>query len=150
MEGTSLMDPLTVEQALAQARAEGLDARLLVCLRPAGRSYLLGVTSSDPEARVELITGHGRDRKVDELWERTQSGPDRWDYRLRLDERREIWVVRLARGEVIRDVPVMQASMALVRAHGWNDAAFGKLAEPLVDYHEFRRGVGVLMEQVVA
>lgn len=146
----SVADPLTVEQALAQARAEGLDARLMVCLRPAGRSYLLGVTSGDPETRVELITGHGRDRRVDELWERSQSGPDRWDYRLRLDEHREMWVVRLKRGEVIRDVPLQQASKAIVHAHGWSDAAFAKLAEPLVNYHEFRRAVGALLEQGVA
>ena len=88
-----------MEAALAEARAAGVTARLVVGLLPAGRSYLPGLTTSDAEPRLELVRGQGPGRRVDVLWDRHSSGPDRWDYRLRLDELPEVYLVRLTWGE---------------------------------------------------
>lgn len=140
------MDPLTVEAALAEARTAGVTARLVVGLLPAGRNYLLGLTTSDLEPRLELVQGRGPGRRVDLLVDRHSSGPDRWDYRLRLDELREVYLVRLTRGETVRDVSLVSAAAALTREHGWNDEAFGKLTEPLVGFYEFRRALHEILE----
>lgn len=136
------MTPLTVTDALREAAAAGVDARLMVCLRPRNRRYLVGVTTSDPEPRLELVVADGRARRVEELWDRTQSGPERWDYRMRLDELREVYVVRLQHGDQVREVPLLPAEQAVVHAHGWSDEAFAHFAEPLVERVAFRRALG--------
>ena len=66
----------------------------------------MGLTTSDAEPKLELVQGQGVGRRVDVLWDRHSSGVNRWDYRLRLDELREVYLVRLTRGETIRDVPM--------------------------------------------
>lgn len=135
---------------MAQAGELGVEARLLVGLFRQADTGLIAVTTVDPEVRVELVSGDGVRRRSVELTERSQSGPERWDHAVSRERLVEGWVLRLGCGGQVREIPVLPAARALVHAHGWNDAAFDRLAEPLVDRHEFRRAIGALVEQVVA
>jgi len=141
------VDPLTLSVAIRHAHEAGLTAVLLTGIHRHTEDSLLALTTADPDSHLCLLNGFGWNRRVTPLNRRSQSGPERWDYRMSRLVWRDRYVLRIGDGVRYRDVPLHPAMSPLTRAHGWTDELEPYLVEPLVGYHDFRRAVEDLLDR---
>ena len=129
---------LTLSQAIAEAMTTGVRAQVLVGVRQGTINTLLALRSGDSDCTLSVVSGSGYTLRETSIPNRSQSGPDRWDFPISVPILQDRYLLRLSLGPNSRDVPLAAAVQALVLATGWNQGCAEHLTEPLVPLLEFR------------
>lgn len=108
---------IQVEYALRLCAERGLSCAIVHRSVAPNRQLLLSLTTTDSDPMLTLLEGQ-RERLIDA---RQQSGPERWDYTLTVEESASEIGLRVHLGSRSELVPFLPVGVAYVSAFGWRD-----------------------------
>jgi hypothetical protein len=135
--------PLTLLEAIDQARAHGLGIELLAGFSSHTLELLVSVDTIDPEPTLSLRLNHSRTDSL--LSARHQSGPERWEYPFSDTEFRDRFFLRVFGEQGFMDVPLVPAVIGIVERYGLvDDVALSTPAR--VDRRWFEEAIALLVQ----
>jgi hypothetical protein len=135
--------PLTLVEAIDRARAEGFAVDVLAGFADHVNEILISLDTVDPDPTVSLRLDRSQGDTL--ISERSQSGPERWEYPFSISEYHDRPFLRVSRGGRNVDVPVLPAILGIVERYGLVEDL--ELSAPArVDRHEFERAIALLSQ----
>ena len=111
--------PVSISDAVARAAAKGATCTLVHRIVDAPVDLSVGISSRDPNTIVSVLEVVSRREHV--LHERSQSGPDEWDYPVALPPLRDSLALHLTLGGRTAFVTLASWQAASIATFGWQD-----------------------------
>ena len=122
------------------ASASGVFVTLMQRLVRCSAQYLVGLHTVDAGPSVSILSLDAPVRKNRILEQRSQVGPESWDYPLTLERSTSEMILRLEYEGRTDFVTLVPAELAAIAEFGWGDPG-ESLFPPVVDRREFEAAV---------